>query len=230
MSVVAIVQSNYIPWKGYFDLIAAVDEFVLLDDVQYTRRDWRNRNSIKTPDGLRWLTVPVATKGQYSAAIRDIRIDGTDWIGKHLRALEINYAAAPHADAVLDWLAPILRAGDGHLSTLNRALIERICGELAIPTRITSSADFQLVDGPTERLLAICQQAGARRYISGPAARGYLDESRFAEADIAVEWFRYDGYPEYPQLWGGFAHAVTIVDLLMNCGPDARAYMKCGRA
>lgn len=225
---IAIVQSNYIPWKGYFDLIAAVDEFILYDDVQYTRRDWRNRNRIKTPAGLHWLTVPVASKGNYDAPIREIRVEGLDWIDRHLRALDANYARAPHAAAVLDWFEPILRSRHSHLSSLNRALIERISTELGISTRIRSSSDFQLAAGKTERLLDLCVQSGADRYVSGPGARVYLDEARFAEAGIRVEWFDYGGYAEYPQLWGSFEHAVTILDLLSNCGADAARYMKCG--
>jgi hypothetical protein len=92
----AIVQSNYIPWKGYFDLIAAVDEFILYDDMQYTRRDWRNRNQIKTPQGLQWLTVPVVVKGLYYQKIRETEIDGTVWATSHWKSLVANYKRAPH--------------------------------------------------------------------------------------------------------------------------------------
>lgn len=107
MKKVAIVQSNYIPWKGYFDMIAAVDEFILYDDMQYTRRDWRNRNQIKTPQGVQWLTVPVLVKGKYHQKIRETEIDGTEWQEIHWRALESNYKRAPHYRAISALLEPL---------------------------------------------------------------------------------------------------------------------------
>src|ERR1700754_2429408 len=97
---VAIVQSNYIPWKGYFDLIAAVDEFILYDDMQYTRRDWRNRNQIKTPLGVQWMTVPVQVKGKYYQKIKDTEIDGIDWAEAHWRLLAQNYRRAAHFNEI----------------------------------------------------------------------------------------------------------------------------------
>ena len=223
---VAIVQSNYLPWKGYFDLIAAVDAFILFDDVQYTRRDWRNRNLIKTPNGRQWLTVPVASKHRFDVPIRAIETDGSEWIERHLKALTINHARAPFRDAVLDWVTPILQAAHTHLSPLNRALIERTCQALGIATPLLDSADFELAEGRSGRLVSLCQQAGATCYVSGPAARAYLDVAAFAAAGIVVEWFDYAGYPEYPQQWGAFEHQVTVLDLLMNCGPDAPRYLR----
>lgn len=227
MRRVAILQSNYIPWKGYFDMIAAVDEFILYDDMQYTRRDWRNRNQIKTPQGVQWLTVPVLVKGRYLQTIRETRIDGTDWSAHHWRSLVQNYRQAPHFLAVAPWLEPIyLGPPFVHLSQLNRALIEAICGFLEIRTTITNSWDYQLQDGRTERLAGLCAQAGATEYVSGPAAREYVDERVFHDAGIQLTWFDYTGYPEYPQLWGPFVHGVTILDLLFNCGKDAHRYMR----
>lgn len=111
MKKVAILQSNYIPWKGYFDLIGAVDEFILYDDMQYTRRDWRNRNQIKTPQGVQWLTVPVRVKGKYEQKIRDTEIDGSDWAVAHWKALVQNYARAPHFAEIAAWLEPLYLSG-----------------------------------------------------------------------------------------------------------------------
>lgn len=227
MKKVAILQSNYIPWKGYFDMIAAVDEFILYDDMQYTRRDWRNRNKIKTPQGLQWLTVPVKVKGRYHQTIRETELDGDDWQAEHWRSMISNYRRATCFDAVAVDLGPFyLERTYTHLSTLNRTLIDWVCSRLGIRTRVSDSADYQLVDGKTERLLDICLQAGADEYISGPAARGYLDESLFAAAGIGVSFFDYEGYPSYPQLWGPFEHGVTILDLLFNCGPEAPNYLR----
>lgn len=232
MKKVAIVQSNYIPWKGYFDLIALVDEFVLFDDMQYTRRDWRNRNQIKTPQGVQWLTVPVVVKGKYTQKINETEIDGTEWAALHWRAFEQNYRRAPHFEEIAGWLAPIYQStsAPSHLSTLNRRLLEAVCAYLGIETRITSSSDYALSDGKTERLADLCVQAGANEYISGPAARDYVDEAVFAERGVALRWFDYAGYPEYPQLWGEFAHGVTVLDLLFNCGRRAPAFMRYVKA
>lgn len=225
-SSVAIVQSNYVPWKGYFDMIAAVDEFILYDDMQYTRRDWRNRNQIKTPQGAQWLTVPVQVKGKYHQRIRDTAIEGNAWADAHWKALAQNYKRARHFDAVAEWLEPIYRTEFTLLSDLNRRLIEAVCAYLGIKTRISWSWDYPLVEGKTERLAGLCQQVGATEYISGPSARDYIDPAVFDAANIRLSWFSYDGYPEYPQLWGDFTHAVSILDLLFNAGPDAPNFMK----
>jgi len=231
MKRVAIVQSSYIPWKGYFDLVGAVDEFILYDDAQYTRRDWRNRNRIKTPRGLEWLTVPVKAKGHYHDPIRAIRIDGTRWAVEHWRSLEVNYARAAHFEAVAGRFAPLyLEREFAFLSELNAAFIGSICDFLSIPTTITASSAYRVDGGRSERLAALCEQAGATEYVSGPSARDYLDEGLFAERKVKVRWFDYEGYPEYPQLWGAFAHEVSVLDLLFNCGPASRDYMKLGRA
>jgi len=227
---VAIVQSSYIPWKGYFDLIAAVDEFVLYDDVQYTRRDWRNRNRIKTPLGLQWLTVPVRVKGRYHQAIRDTEIDGTAWATSHLAAMQQNYARAPFYAAVSGEIAPAYRAPPARLSELNRVLIETVCRYLGIATPIRASDELALAGDRSQRLANLCAALGAGEYVSGPSAKAYLDEAEFTRRGMTVRWFDYDGYPEYPQLWGPFEHRVTILDLLFNCGPDAPRYMRHVRA
>ncbi|MGO4303082.1 WbqC family protein [Cupriavidus sp. RAF12] len=228
MKKVAILQSNYIPWKGYFDMIASVDEFILYDDMQYTRRDWRNRNQIKTPQGVQWLTVPVQVKGRYEQKIRETRIDqDSDWAHSHWKTLEQNYRRAAHFDEIAAWLRPIyIDTAHDNLSQLNRTLIEAVCGYLGIRTKLSWSWDYELVDGKTERLADLCAQAGGTVYVSGPSAKDYVDESVFAARDISLSWFEYTGYPEYQQLWGEFTHGVTILDLLFNCGKAAPQYMK----
>jgi len=224
---VAIVQSNYIPWKGYFDMIAAVDEFILYDDMQYTRRDWRNRNQIKTPQGVQWLTVPVKVKGKYHQSIRETEIDGMDWAQAHWKTLCQHYRRAKHFTQIAPELEPLyLQTDYSHLSPLNRKLIEWVCMKLGIQTIISNSWDYQLIEGKTERLADLCAQAGGSEYISGPAARDYVDGNIFTEKHIKLTWFDYEGYPEYPQLWGEFTHGVSILDLLFNCGNDAPRYMR----
>lgn len=224
---VAILQSNYIPWKGYFDLIAAVDEFILYDDMQYTRRDWRNRNQIKTPQGLQWLTVPVVVKGRYHQKIRETEIDGAGWAADHWKALEQNYRRAPYFGEIAAWLRPLyLEQTYVSLSQLNRTLLRCICDYLGITTAITTSSDYPQEEGKTERLAGLCAKAGGSEYISGPSARDYIDERVFAARGIQLTWFDYAGYAPYPQLWGEFVHGVTILDLLFNCGPDAVRYLR----
>jgi len=224
---IAIVQSNYIPWKGYFDLIAAVDEFILYDDMQYTRRDWRNRNLIKTPHGLLWLTVPVKVKGKYHQTIRETEIDGKDWAKTHWKSLCQNYRRAKHFETIAQEIEPLyLQTDYTHLSELNRTFIVWVCSKLGIKTAITNSWDYKMIDGKTERLIDLCCQAKASEYISGPRARGYIDETIFSGRGIKLTWFDYSGYPEYPQLWGAFTHTVSILDLLFNCGNEAPRYMR----
>lgn len=227
MKKVAILQSNYIPWKGYFDMIAAVDEFILYDDMQFTRRDWRNRNQIKTPNGLHWLTVPVKSKGKYHQAIRDTEIEGHEWAAAHWKSLVLNYRRAPHFQDIACWLEFIYLAEPCRtISQLNRRLIAAVCAYLEITTLITNSWDYTLIEGKTERLADLCTQAGASEYISGPAAKDYIDESVFADRGIKMTWFDYSGFPEYPQLWGEFKHTVTVLDMLFNCGRESRRYMR----
>ncbi|MBN1187423.1 MAG: WbqC family protein [Bacteroidales bacterium] len=228
MKKIAVLQSNYIPWKGYFDIIAAVDEFILFDDMQYTRRDWRNRNKIKTPQGTAWITVPVKGKGKYSQTIRETEIDGLAWAASHWKTLNRNYRKAKHFSEIAHELEPLyLNKKYSHLSQLNRLFIEWVCMKLDIKTIISNSWDYQLKNGQTERLADLCIQAGGSEYISGPAAQNYIDETVFHKKGIKLTWFDYNGYPEYPQLWGEFTHNVSILDLLFNCGTEARNYMRC---
>ncbi len=208
-------------------MIAAVDEFILFDDMQYTRRDWRNRNQIKTPNGVRWLTVPVNVKGRYFQKIRDTEVVGTDWLSLHWKTLLQNYRRAPYFNEIAAWLEPLyLSEAYIHISELNRRFIEAICDYLKIDTVISNSWDYILPDGKTERLVNLCAQAGGTEYISGPAAKDYIEERLFTDHGIKLSWFDYAGYPEYPQLWGEFTHEVSILDLLFNCGKGSIKYMR----
>lgn len=227
MKTVAIVQSNYIPWKGYFDLIAAADEFIIYDDMQYTRRDWRNRNVIKTAQGLLWLTIPVKVKGKYHQTIRETEVDNASWARSHWKSIVANYQKAPHFDDVARWLEPIyLGSMPSTLTEINQLFIAAICDYLDIRTRITKSWDYELIEGKSERLADLCRQAGGTHYLSGPGAQNYLDENVFAANQLKVQWFDYLGYPEYNQFWGNFTHSVSILDLLFHCGKQAPSMMK----
>ena len=223
---IAIVQSNYLPWKGYFDLIAYVDEFVLFDDFQYTKRSWRNRNLIKTPQGLSWLTVPVAASPQRSTRIKEVAIASPDWAEQHLKTLRMAYRRAPYFAETYAMLEEVFLERHGRLSELNEALIRRICASLGIATPIRTHRDYEPVAHRQLRLRDICNQARASVYVSGPAAKCYLDEALMQAGGVSVEWFDYSGYSPYSQLWGPFVHEVSIVDLLFNHGPCAKDYLK----
>lgn len=225
MKKVAILQSNYIPWKGYFDLIAYVDEFIIYDDMQFTKNDWRNRNKVKTPQGLMWVTIPVGSN--INRKINEVIFSDNNWREKHCKILEMNYKKSKYFKEVFIFLEPIiLDTQCENLSVFNTRLIQAICNYLNINTKITFSSDYGLVDGKTERLVDLCTKTHADIYVSGPAAKDYIDESLFVQKNISLEWFQYDEYIEYPQLWEGFDHQVTILDLLFNCGPDSIKYMR----
>lgn len=227
MKKVAILQSNYIPWKGYFDIIASVDEFIFYDDMQYTRRDWRNRNQIKTPQGLQWLTIPVKVKGKFLQTIKETEIENSSWQKDHWKAFQQNYKRSPHFEEISHLLNETYNQKSYiYLSELNRDLIKIICDYMGIKTKLTCSWDYNLLEGKTERLADLCRQAGGTEYISGPAAKDYIDESVFNNAGIKLTWFNYSGYPEYPQLWGDFTHGVSIVDLLFNTGKNSLEFLK----
>lgn len=224
MKKIAILQSNYVPWKGYFDLIAAVDEFIVYDDVQFTKNDWRNRNIIKTPQGLQWLTVPVGQK--INRRIRDVSLNCKDWQQKHWRTLEGNYKRAKHFQEVSTLVKPLYEINYQTLTDLNVTFIRAICHYLGIQTKISFSWDYRLSEGKTDRLVDLCLQAGGSLYVSGPAAKSYLCEDLFLAKGISLTWFDYEGYTIYPQLWGDFTHNVSILDLLFNCGKESYRYLR----
>ncbi len=224
---VAIVQSNYIPWKGYFDLINRVDEFILFDDMQYTRRDWRNRNLIKTARGPAWLTIPVETKGKYLQKINETTVSDPTWNVRHWKTLVHNYSKARHFQTYQAMFESLyLSLDETFLSRINVRFIRAMCDLLGIRTAITWSTDYRLQDGRTERLVDLCRQAHATEYVSGPTARGYIAEEQFREAGIVLSYMDYAGYPEYTQLFPPFEHRVSMLDLIFNEGLAATHYMK----
>lgn len=227
MKRVAILQSNYIPWKGYFDLINMVDEFVLYDDMQYTRRDWRNRNRVKTPQGLKWLTIPVEAKGKYFQKINETLISDKSWSVTHWQTIKQFYSKARFFKDYKDIFEEFwMNNQEERLSLINFRLIELINSILDIQTKITWSSDYELVEGQTEKLLGICKQAGADVYLSGPSAKDYFDESLAEKMGIEIEWMDYSGYSKYQQLYPPFEHGVTILDLIFNEGQNATDFMK----
>jgi hypothetical protein len=225
---VSIVQSNYIPWKGYFDLIGLADEFIILDNVQYTKNDWRNRNRIKVNSGSPWLTIPVKTGGRFGQNIDQVEIDDPTWAGRHWARLKATYRGQPgfalHGPAI----AAIYEAAAAEpmLSAVNRLFIDGICAILSIKTVISLASDRYTVEGKNDRVIALCKSAGASRYLSGPAAKSYLDDAAFAAQGMEVAYIDYDGYPTYAQAPSPFEHGVSVLDLLFRTGDLAPRYMK----
>jgi hypothetical protein len=223
---IAILQSNYIPWKGYFDIIGLVDEFVIYDEVQYTKNDWRNRNRIKTPLGLQWITIPVYQKS-LSQKISETKISNYKWGIKNWNTIKANYTKAPYFKLLSGGLEEFYHTMKSpYLSEINVSIIKLICSLLEIKTVITNSADYELRGDPTEKLVGLCKQVNASHYLSGPAARNYLRENLFEQEGIKIEWADYNEYVEYPQLFPPFEHHVSIIDLIFNAGHDSHAYMK----
>lgn len=224
---VAIMQSNYIPWKGYFDLINQVDEFILYDDMQYTKNDWRNRNLIKSPQGLNWLTIPVKHRGKHLQKISEAEIARPQWGKKHWQSLIINYSKAKFFKQYKDVFEVLyLQNNEKLLSRINAVFLTEINKILNINTKISWSSDYQLTGDKTERLVNLCQDAKASEYISGASAKQYLDVSLFSEAKMKVKWIDYSNYPVYQQLHAPFQHGVSILDLIFNEGSHAAHYMK----
>jgi hypothetical protein len=222
---VAVIQSNYIPWKGYFDIIHDVDLFVFYDDVQYTKNDWRNRNRIKTPNGPMWLTIP--TGSDIDRLVCEVRLTDTHWASKHWKSLKQVYSVTPHFKRYEAFFQDVYLGRQWeHLSQLNQYLITAISTDLlGVKTAFADSRTYAAQGGKLERLLDLLEKTGAETYVSGPAAQDYIQEERFAEKGIKVIYKSYAGYPEYPQRFPPFEHGVSIVDLLFNVGPDAPHYI-----
>jgi hypothetical protein len=223
---VVILQSNYIPWKGYFDLIAMSDEFVLYDDAQYTKRDWRNRNRIKTRNGTMWLTIPVDVKGKYLQAIKDVRVAGSAWAREHWESIRHSYATAPCFETFREPVRELYESCQSPwLTEVNRHFLTGLSALFGVKPCLRSSSEFPLEGDATDKLVSMCRGAGGTAYVSGPAAKNYLEVDRFNAAGIAVQWMDYSHYPEYPQLFPPFEHGVTALDLLFHVGEEANSHL-----
>lgn len=224
---ILITQSNYIPWKGYFDNINSVDEFVVYDDMQYTKRDWRNRNQIKTPQGLLWLTIPVEVKGKFLQKINETQVSEKNWGEKHWKTIVANYSKAPYFKNYKDIFESLYKDESlDNVTSINVSFIKAINSILGIKTKITDSREFVLAEGKTERLVDICKKCNATDYYTGPAAKDYMDEQLFLDENVNIHYFDYSNYKEYPQLFGEFSHYVSILDLIFNTGENAKNCMK----
>ena len=224
---VAMVQSSYIPWKGYFEMILKADRFVFYDDVQFTIRDWRNRNQIKTKDGLQWLTVPCGQpKGRN---ICDVGIESNYWQRKHWSAIRYAYAKAPAFNDVAPFFEELyLSHRWNSLSAMNQAFTRQIAQEwMGSTTEFVDSRDYPTRPGLVreDRWISMLEKMGATRFLIGPNARNYLSDEKVEEIrrrGIELVWMSYDGYREYAQLHPPFVHQLSVIDLLFNCGHESR--------
>lgn len=224
MKTVVILQSNYIPWKGYFDLINDADEFIFLDDVQFTTRDWRTRNKLKTAQGAQWISVPVGSNT--SRLICDVQINEHKWQVIHYKTIVSNYKKTPYFSRYEELLENFyLNKKWINLSEMNQFLIRSIAYDLGIDTIFKDSREYSAVGNNEERLLDLLSKAGGSRYISGPSAKNYINPSTFESAGVELIWKDYLDYPTYPQRFEPFEHEVSILDLLFNVGPDAPWYV-----
>lgn len=225
MKRVAVIQSNYIPWKGYFDIINDVDLFVFYDDVQYTKNDWRNRNKIKTPKGSEWLTIPVNASNDL--LICEVEMSNPNLISKHYKTLNALYSKAPYFKRYKPFLEHVyMEQKWSNLSEMNQYLIKHISKEfLGINAEFKDSREYDSNGRKLNRLIDILKKAKAEVYVSGPAAGDYIDLTRFKEEEIQLVYKDYKGYPEYEQFHPPFDHYVSILDLLFHAGPDSAYYI-----
>lgn len=228
MNKLIITQSNYIPWKGYFDSMSIVDQIVFYDDMQYTRRDWRNRNKIKTENGLKWLTIPVEVSGKYFQKINETKVVDNKWSKSHLSIIKLNYKKSTYFNEIIEWLEPIYNEVCDYkfLSDINIYFIKKIVDFLEINIKMHKSSSFKLLDDKNERLVDLCKKLNANHYFSGPAAKSYMDQKIFMDNNIKLTYFDYSNYKEYNQLYPPFNHNVSILDLLFCCGKKSKKYLK----
>jgi len=225
---VAVLQPGYLPWLGFFEQIARVDTFVVYDDVQYTVNDWRNRNRIKTPTDVSWLTVPVKKEKHLEKFIKDIEIDNSQhWQIKHLGKLQSSYNKAKYFTEIMELIDEIFKKDYKFLIDVDMDFINKVNEYLSVSTKLIFSSNIPSVGSKSERLLSICKYFSTTHYLSGSAARNYLKESIFTKDGIVIEWQDYK-HPYYNQLWlkeQGFISHLSIIDLLFNQGPDSLAIL-----
>ena len=226
---IAILQSNYIPWKGYFDIINMVDMFIFHDDLQYTKGDWRNRNKIKTDKGTEWLTIPCGTSEK--RLICEVTLNDSLWQKQHWNKIQLFYKKSPYFSFYKSFFEEIyLNRKWTNLSELNQHMIIKISREIFnIKTVFEDSRNFGLKKRKAERVLELLKKAKATHYLRGPSAQNYFDSDFLLKHGISIEWMDYNGYPEYNQLYPPFEHHVSILDLIFNEGENAVNFMKSFR-
>ncbi len=218
--VIGILQSSYLPWLGYFDQIARSDVFVIYDDVQFEKGSWRHRNRIKTSQGIKWLTVPVLTKGKALPLINQVRINNVDhWQRKHIKTLEQNYRKSEYFETYAGDLFQILECKWELLTDLNLTLIKWFMSVLGINTKLVMSSDLNIEGYGTSRLIEIIKYLGGTSFYEGAAGKNYIEENLFESEGIQIVYQEYE-HPTYTQLFEGFMPYLSVIDLIFNNGPE----------
>jgi hypothetical protein len=225
MSKIIITQPNYIPWKGYFSCMENVTDLVLYDNVQYTKRDWRNRNYLISPLGPKLLSIPVYTKGKYFQKINEVKVSNEKWFISHWKFIETNYSKSKYFDKYEDIFKKIyFNFETDLLSDINFIFLKKIIDLLEIKINIHKSSDLNIDGDRNTKLLNICKFLNADTYLSGPSAKCYLDENMFNINGIKVEYHNYNNFKKYKQNWNGFYHYVSILDMFFNLGDNIKKY------
>ncbi len=223
---VTILQPSYLPWLGFFEQMSRSDKFVLLDDVQYTRRDWRNRNRIRVRENWIWLTVPVQQKSRFSQSLLETRIDNSvSWRRKHLETLRQHYCKAPFFEKYFPRCQQVYEKDWTFLFDLCLETINLIKEEMGIETPLLRSSEMKLSGEKTERLVSICRELGATHYLSGESGSDYISQEDFSNPGIELEYQNYE-HPVYPQRYPGFVPHLSTIDLLFNCGEQSLSILK----
>lgn len=227
MKKVALLQPCYIPWKGYFDIIRSVDEFVLYDDAEYSKGGFLNRNKVQTNDGAKWLTIPVKYKNRSNQKICEVEISDFKWKFKHWKTLKQVYSKSFFWSEYGEYFFHIYRSFEAEtLSEINKKFILEICNILKIKTKISSSLDYNLKGDKNSKIIDLCKKTGSQLYLSGPSAKGYIDLNLFNKENIKILWVDYSGYPKYNQLNRPYISQVSILDMIFNLGCNSTDYMR----
>ena len=224
--ILAIQQPEHIPWIGFFNKMAQCDLFIYLDNVQFKKRYFENRNKISHKTETLWLTVPVSSKNLYTQNICNVKIDYDQaWINKYKGRLEHTYGKHPFWNELREIVYPSLDQSFKKLADLNLVLINKICHYLGINTltALASEMTCKNLKG-TDLILEICAQSNARVYISGPDGANYLNLEQFLKNGIEVVYHTFE-HPEYPQVGENFVSHLSILDLIANCGDKSLSYI-----
>lgn len=218
--IAAAHQLQYLPYIGFFNKMMQSDVFVLVDNIQFQKKEFQNRNRIRTKDGWIWLTVPVLVKGRFNQNINEVTINNNErWKKVHLRSILIHYAKAPYLKYYKDKLTEIYSKDWAKLVDLNHDLIKFLMGELNIKTKILIGSELMIAGKKTDLLLNICEKTGANTYLSGPGGRNYVDVTRIKEKKIN-HYFQDFKHPVYEHHTGKFIPNMCTLDILLNKGPE----------
>ena len=221
----AIHQLQYWPGLRFFAKMRAADLFIYLDDVQFEKREFQNRNRIRTPRGWQYLTAAVVSKGRFSQKINEVELDNpADWLKDHLQAIKQNYARAPFFKEYLPAIETLYSRDYRVLSDLAMATMDLLKDAFAIKTPVKFSSEFKIDETSSARLAKLCAAAGADEYLSGAGAKAYLDPGVFSYAGIKLSWQEFSPRP-YPQAFPGFEPDMSALDLLLNCGPRSATWL-----